>query len=265
MASAGVGGNSRIFNTASKNPPPTTISSYQNALEQAPADYTDIYKGYKNILNNPSQINRILYNPISYQEDPDVASSISNLGDLATTGGYSQQAQNDIRARGVSPIRSIFATAQQNVERQKALQGGYSPNYAAVTAKMTREKANEISQQVTNINAQLAQSIAQNRIASAPGYASAAGAESARQLGAKQFNASNQLDTDKTNAGFQQQGVTNQLDALNGLRGLYGTTPAAAALFGDQALQASRINSSNAAETLNNNTRNNQMLLGSIQ
>lgn len=122
-------------------------------------------------------------------------------GNIANKGQYSAQQQADIRERGISPIRSVYSSANRDVDRQRALQGGYSPNYGAVKAKMAREMSESLSGATTNVNAQLAQDMMKN----------------------------------------QQAMNAQQLSALGGSSSLYGTTPALAKTFGDQALQGAEL------------------------
>lgn len=157
---------------------------YNTAVNQQASDYGNIMQGYKDLASSPG-----------YQ----------NVANLAVTGGYSPEDQASIRERGISPIRSIYASANRDIERQKALQGGYSPNYAAVKAKMAREMSDTISNKTNDINAGLAERIAQNKIGLAPTFA----AQGEKPL---QMQAS-----------------------------LYGTTPALSNLFGSQALQAAQL------------------------
>jgi hypothetical protein len=157
---------------------------YNTAVGQQAQDYGNIMAGYQNLPSTPG-----------YQ----------NTANLAATGGYSDQDKEDIRARGISPIRSIYSSAQQNVDRNKALQGGYSPNYNATQAKMARDESQQISDATTNVNATLAQNIAQNKIGLAPTYAA------------------------------------QETAPLEGQKSLYGTTPALASTFGTQALQAANL------------------------
>lgn len=121
-----------------QNPLTNQYKLAYTAKEQQAGDYSNIMAGYKNLL------------------------------DLSKTGGYSDSDVANIRERGISPIRSVYSSAMRNVDRNKALQGGYSPNYNAVQAKMARELSDTISGATTNINADLAQRIAQNRLTSMP-------------------------------------------------------------------------------------------------
>jgi hypothetical protein len=120
------------------NPLTDQYKVYNTGVQQQAGDYSNIMDEYKKLL------------------------------DLSKTGGYSDTDIANIRERSISPIRSVYAGANRDVDRQRALQGGYSPNYAAVKAKMAREQSDVIGNQTTNINADLAQRIAQNKLSSIP-------------------------------------------------------------------------------------------------
>lgn len=174
-----------------RQPPPRNLGGipgsyglYNTAIEQQAGDYGNIMNAYKGLQNGPA---------------------VQNLQDLATTGGYSEADKQNIRERGISPIRSIYSSANRDIDRQRSLQGGYSPNYTASKAKMAREQSNIISDKVTDVNAQLAQNVATNRINTAGTYANAA------------------------------------IQPVQGQQSLYGTTPALASTFGNQALGAAQL------------------------
>ena len=222
--------NARNYNPMAANNPYATnkptdpltnqYKLYNTAVEQQAGDYSNIMQGYKNLASKgPSSAN---------------AQAVSNLGDLATTGGYSEADKADIRARGVSPIRSVYAGANRDVDRQKGLQGGYSPNYGAVKAKMAREQSEQVAGGVQNVNAMLAQNIAGNRLNAAGSYASA----------------SNQQDN-------------TALNALQGQASLYGSTPGMASLYGGQALQGAQLqNNINQQGVQNRNQMTEQFIRG---
>ncbi len=85
------------------------------------------------------------------------------FGEFADTGGYSPEDISSIRARAVSPIRSIYSGARRDIDRQQALQGGYSPNRTASLAKMAREQSSTTADAATNAEAAIAQMVNQGR------------------------------------------------------------------------------------------------------
>lgn len=182
---------------------------YNTAIQQQAGDYGNIMAGYQGLLNKgPSA---------------DIAASTANLKDLAGTGGISDADAANIRARGVSPIRAAYATAQRNTDRQRGLQGGYSPNYGAVQAKLAREGSESLAAGNTNVEAAIAEMRAKGRLQAGGAYANAAG---------------------------QQDNSTQ--NALQGMASLYGTTPALSSLYGNQALQGAQLqNNINQAPMVN--------------
>jgi len=231
------------------SPSPNFINQnnlYGASVQQNAEDYDSIMGGYRNILNNPS--NPIQYNPYQYQASPEYTSATSRLSGLADTGGYSEQNKQDIRARGMSPIRSIYAGANRDINRGRALQGGYSPNYNASKVKMAREMSDLISGKMSDVNAGLAERIAQNRIGTTSQLANLAGQESAMQNQFGQRNAEMGLDLAKYN---QQQPIQQKMGALQGMSSMYGTTPALANLFGSQALSWAQLNNNKPQQRTN--------------
>lgn len=171
---------------------------YNTAVQQQAGDYGNIMEGYKNLLGRgPSA---------------DSMSATANLGNLATTGGLSEEDIRNIRARGISPIRSVYSSANRDVDRQKGIQGGYSPNYGAVKAKMARELSSTLSDKSTDVEGMIAEMRQRGRLQAAPQYSAAV-----------------------------SQNDNNARDALQGMTGLYGTTPALASLYGGQALQGAQL------------------------
>jgi len=119
-------------------------------------------------------------------------------GEFAETGGFSEADKANLRARGISPIRAAYANAEREVERNRSLQGGYSPNATATLAKMAREQGQSAADATTNVEAALAEMVQKGRLA----------------------------------------GLAGQMGAIGGQANLFGTTPGMASTFGNQALSA---------------------------
>lgn len=222
-------------------PPPDPLTkSYQTkdlATEQQAGDYSNIMQGYKDLLAASKNGNNF-----AYSQSPDSIASLAMNKNLGETGGYSTQDIQDLRARGISPIRSVYANAQRNVDRNRVLQGGYSPSYNAATAKMAREQSEQIANQMTNVNAGIAENVARNKIGASSTYGSLAQSENALR---------NSMKNDPLNA---------QANALQGMTSLYGTTPALVNTFGNQALQGASLQN----EITQGNKRNNLSTIGTM-
>lgn len=168
--------------------------------------------------------------------------AIGGYGNFAETGGFSPQDIQDLRARAISPTRATFSRAMENVNRQRALQGGYSPNYTAAMAKMARDLAYGISDANTNANAGIAQMVQQGKLAGLGGLTSAGlggqGMENSitgGNLNARLAGAGGLTGLDQFNQSLAMQG---RLGALGGMNSLYGTTPGLSQMFGNQVLQS---------------------------
>jgi hypothetical protein len=139
-----------------------------------------------------------------------VQSSMSGYQNFADTGGFSPQDVQNIRARMIAPIRSIYSGANRDVDRQRRLQHGYSPNYTAAKAKMAREQAYATSDATTNAEAQIAEMLRSGKLAGL--------------------------------SGLSQTGLAGRgqnLQSLGTQTGLYSASPGLAGTFGNQALAAS--------------------------
>jgi len=260
-------------------PPPANALTnqyklYNSGVQQNAEDYGGIMQGYKNLAASAgTNANLSGYKPTMmqtggtqftpqtspYKQSADLTSAIGNLRGLSETGGYTPEGIADIRARGISPIRSIYAGANRDIDRNRALKGGFSPGYNAAKLKMAREMSDQIGNQVTNVNAGIAQNVAQNRLQAAPQLTNVTGGQSdlANQMGQNnaqmmnqgnlaniantmqtgQFNANAANQAGQFNAQQRLQPQQTQLAALQGQASLYGTTPALSQLFGNQAMQ----------------------------
>lgn len=282
------------------NPLTNQYNLYNSGVQQNAEDYGGIMQGYRNLLGTagggpnrqnqsytPAQVQTQQYNyspptvspqTTPYRQSGDLTSAIGNMSGLAQSGGYTPEGIADIRARGISPIRSIYAGANRDIDRNRVLKGGFSPGYNAAKLKMAREMSDQIGNQVTNVNAGIAQNVAQNRLNIAPQLAGATGQQSnlanqmaetntgainqgnlanvANQMQANRDNSQNANQANFFNANAsneanrfnaqnnqqnQQQGQNQQLQALQGMQSLYGTTPALSQLFGNQAMNASQF------------------------
>lgn len=97
--------------------------------------------------------------------------SFGGFQDFAKTGGFSGGDLANIRARAVSPVRAVYANAQQNVNRQRSLQGGYSPGFGVLQARMARQQGQGISDAATNAEASIAEMVQQGKLAGLQGMA----------------------------------------------------------------------------------------------
>lgn len=246
-------------------------SDYDKIMQQ----YADLAANYRNNPVTATNINAPTISPQTtpYTQSADVTKSIGTLGNLAQTGGYSPGQIADIRARDIAPTRSIYANAMQNLNQNRALQGGYSPSFNATQAQLARDESNAISNETTAANAGIAQNVVANELAAASPYASASASANQTKLAADQANtnivnqineanAQRNLSAQQSNqqANLESQFANRQgpLSIMGGETGLYGTTPALTSTFGNQVMQAVQANQGQQGI----NQRNLGMLLG---
>lgn len=90
---------------------------------------------------------------------------------FSQTGGFSPDDLANIRARSVSPVRAVYANAEREVNRQRALQGGYSPGFNVLAARMAREQGQSASDASTNAEAAIAEMVQRGKLAGLEGMA----------------------------------------------------------------------------------------------
>ncbi len=166
------------------------------------------------------------YSPLTtqYKQSDDLTDAVRNLKSLSETGGYSAEGIADLRSRGISPIQSMYAGANRDIERNRAIQGS-SASYGALKSRMTRELSDKVSGAVQNVNAGIAQNVASNKLQIAPTYAGVTGDQSNLQNRmnenntglineANRYNAGNRDSTNRANTD-----LNNSASLLNLNRG----------------------------------------------
>jgi hypothetical protein len=220
----------------------TPQRAYPAAIKQQAGDYDELMGRYRGALNTPAPS----YTPYATPEQTfNPTTGYGDLQELAETGGLGEAGISSLRERGISPIRSVYANAMRQMQRQQALQGGYSPNAPAAQARMARELSEQIGGTTTNVNAQIAQMVQQGRLQAAPALANLQQSEAARRDSINQINIANQQRAAEFNrqmmAQMQQSQTGREAELLGGMRQMYGTTPGLVQTFGNQALQAEQM------------------------
>lgn len=258
-------------------PMPTPQQAYPAAITQAGSDYDkmmgmfkqqyttqspeafSLMESYRKLLGEDEGYTPYKPEKLKYEQSPDVVAAMGQLKELGATGGLSAAEQGELRARGISPIRSVYANAMQDLERQKSLSGGYAPGAGAAQSRMARELSESIAGQTSNVNATIAEMVQKGKLAAAPQYASFAGSEGAAARDVASKNVGYGLNAAQLNQAAKSMGMQKKLGALSGMAGLtgagmdqkmkalqgmlslYGTTPALAQLFGNQVMQQGQL------------------------
>lgn len=229
-------------------------NAYAQSIPQQAEDYSTIMGGYKGLMEGGggydpliSQYSKMVtgpegkFNPAVYTQAPEWGESYGMLKGLAETGGLNATEQGDLRARGISPIRAVYANAQRGLDRNKALSGGYSANYGAASAKMARELSESVAGATTNVNAEIAKMVQEGKLKATPELANMAAGKNELMNKIGMANSENEMKANQnktanmtgwSNALSGKAG--NSLDALKGMTNLYGTTPALVNTFGNQ-------------------------------
>src|SRR5215203_4115114 len=228
---------------------------YQSALAQTAKDYDSIqgqYQGLKSQAESGGDSNKVSFSSIApqlqqYESGSQVGAD--SLRDFTKTGGFSDSDLSNLRERAVSPIRSIYSSAQRNMDRQKNLSGGYAPNAGAANAKMARESSYIMGDQLTKANAGIAEMVQRGKLSGAQSLAPLEARETEMRNAINsnntstsndflKFNATAPLSYAQHNENVDQNNFDNILKTIQGQQSTYGTTPALASTFGNQVLSA---------------------------
>lgn len=236
-------------------------NTYRTTADRTPEDYGDIMSQYKDFRSGGGGATNVnLHTPHNFSferitptRSTETQSALTGFGEFADTGGYSPTDIQELRARGVSPIRSAYGNTMMQMDRARALgpEGG-SPNYIAAVSRAQRELPQQLSDATTNVNAGLAENIRSGRLEGLRGVAGISEAEAGRGHQAALANQAADLRTQELTEqglsanearqiaikelGLRERGL--DLSAIEGQRGLFGTAPGMLGTIGNQMLGA---------------------------
>lgn len=205
---------------------------YTRAADQSFNDYNDIMNRYRGLASEGVTKNQPGLERVNYNRNPEMNEAFGGYRNFMNTGGYSAEDIANMRARGVSPIRASYQNALNEVDRQKNLSGGYSPNAGALRASMARSQGGQMADAVQNVNAQLAEAIQKGKMF---------GTEGMGNLSVQDLNFAQNAALANQRAGIdiaRENLMDPRMSAVSGMANLYGTTPGAANMFGNQAQQS---------------------------
>lgn len=145
---------------------------------------------------------------------------LGSASNMANTGGLSEGDKANLRSRAISPIRAVYANSLRNVDRQRSLQGGYSPGYTTAMGRFNREMGQGVSDATTNAEAAIAEMVQKGKLGGLSAWGSG-------------------LSGMTSGLGGLLGGMGN---TVGGMAGLYSATPGMATTFGNQALAANAQN-----------------------
>lgn len=103
------------------------------------------------------------------QGKADYAAIMPGFQEFAKTGGFTPMDLSAIRARAVSPVRSIYANAGREVDRANTLAGGGLPGRAVLRARMAREMNQGLSDAAMNAEGSIAEMVQKGKLAGLSG------------------------------------------------------------------------------------------------
>src|SRR4030095_10114805 len=212
------------------------MNNYNTAVGQNTKDYGDIMGAYNSFRQGLTTPRISAPRPAELGESYGyLREAMPGYREFASTGGYSPTDIQELRARGVSPIRAAYGNTMMELDRSRALGGsGGQGQYVAALSRAQRELPEQLANATTNVNAGLADAIRQGRMFGLQGISGTG----ATMGGLSSQEAGRQLQAEMSNQQAEQNSNQMRLAALGGMSSLYGTTPGMSSMFGNQALNS---------------------------
>lgn len=236
----------------------TFMNNYNTGVGKNMGSYDEIMQGYRGIVDDPTMGGKWgrnpgagftpgTYTPQEYTYS-DPFKSYGGYEEFSKTGGLSADDQSNMRARGIAPTRAIYQNALRGINRQKALQGGYSPNATAALAKNKRDMTQQITDANIGVNSDIAKMVQSGKLAGLGGMSDIEKQRLGAEIGKNKYAADSRMWSEEMTGADRRYGAGLEaqyyrdpgdqvLQALGGMTNLYGATPGMAATFGNQVLQ----------------------------
>lgn len=210
--------------------------NYNDSVGSAKQDYGNIMNAYGDFSKNLQVPHITAQRPEELNESYGyLREAMPGYRDFASTGGYSPTDVQELRARGIAPIRSAYGGTMRQLDQARSLGGdGGSPNYIAARSRAQRELPGQMADAMTTVNADLANAIRQGKMFGLSGMTNTG----STMGGLASADAGRTLQADMSNQNADMQANQMRLASLGGQASLYGTTPGMASMFGNQALQS---------------------------
>jgi hypothetical protein len=214
------------------------LDALRRQLEQGQATDKTNFDTRLADIGKGGPVERVTSKDQDYTRTADFGDAVSVLKELSRTGGYNDADLSSLRARGASPIRAAYAKAERDLNRTKAIQGGYAPGFAAASLRMAREQGDMASEAMQKVNADIAEKVASGRITSAGKYGDVTGAENVKVADIGTGNAQRRAAADAANALAANQAA---LQAQSLRADVYKDVGDANRKYGDQAVSLADI------------------------
>lgn len=200
---------------------------YDTSANMQMADYRRLMDDYSALAREGAGKNNVGFDKVTYNRTPEMEEAFGGYRNFMNTGGLSDVDQANLRARGISPIRAVYANSINEMERQKNLAGGYSPNFNAAAARMRSGTSQQIADQVQNVNAAIAEMVQKGKMFGTEGMGNLSVQDTRFGQDAQHANLNAALEIARNNL------IDPRFQALNAQASLYGATPGLARTFGD--------------------------------
>ena len=164
-------------------------------------------------------------------DTPFAQESVDMWSNFRDTGGIDAGMRNDMRRAATQVIPSFFRNMQEDMDRRRTLQGGYSPGYDAGSANMARDATLRASEASERAEGDIAKMVAQGKQFGTQGLENFFARYGDTYNRGKEFGLSGLMNLENQNAQNQIQLAnmdrSNQVAGAQGLAGLYSAAPGA--------------------------------------
>lgn len=173
----------------------------------------------KTSINQTQQATKGALNTAQQQGGQYNTAAGTGYQNFATTGGVTPQQQNLTRQQAAAGIGSLYGDEQRQLQKQKAVQGGYAPGYAANMEQANRSMANAAGGAINQANLGLIQQQQQGQLAGLGGLSN---------IGALYQGQVPQLLGTQANLAAVKPGLEQEISGWTGLVGQIGQSAAGA-------------------------------------
>lgn len=198
--------------------------TYDKAVPMQMDDYRSIMDQYKSYASGPQKdIGMVGAERVNYNRSAEMDKAMKGYSGFADNGGFSGDDLTNMRSRALSPVSSVYNNMQNEMSRQKNIQGGYSPNFNAASAKMRSGTSQQMSDVLQQVNGEIARMTQQGKLSGLQGLGGLANADTGFDQNAQMANQSAGLQAGLAN---QRAGMYDpRLQAINAQAGMFGQTP----------------------------------------
>ena len=195
-------------------------NAYDQAVPMQMESYRDIMDQYKQYGANAPKMRMVGADRVDYNRSDEMNKAMQGFSGFADNGGFSGDELASMRSRALSPVQSVYNNSQNEMARQKNIQGGYSPNFNAASAKMRAGTSQQMSDVLQQVNSHIAELQQSGRLSGLQGLGGLAQSDSGFDQNAQIANQNAQLQADMANQKMMQ--YDPRLQAIQGQAGLAG-------------------------------------------